>query len=211
MGFYEGCNSNSCPHRVSFFITMKRPFIKWQKFWLLTTLKELESVWYNRKILCECDCWNLKIAVLSELKRWKTKHCWCDRKCLHWMAKTRIYKIWKSMKQRCFLKSSPAYINYWWRWISIDPLWKNSFTEFYKDMWASYKEWLTIDRIDVNWNYSKENCRWATIEEQNRNKRTSIIPWWLKKFCREKWISYMQTYNRIKKEWPWFLQSFNQK
>jgi hypothetical protein len=37
-------------------------------------------------------------------------------------------------------------------------------------MWETYKEWLTIDRIDVNWNYNKQNCRWITNKEQQRNK-----------------------------------------
>ena len=48
---------------------------------------------------------------------------------------------------------------------------RNSFEEFYKDMWDTYIDWYSIDRIDNNWNYCKENCRRADIYTQARNTR----------------------------------------
>lgn len=80
------------------------------------------------------------------------------------------------MNDRCKYKSNASYKNYGWRWIVCE--WK-TFEEFKDDMYESYLEHVkkfwekqtTIDRIDANWNYCKDNCRWATYSEQNRNKR----------------------------------------
>lgn len=58
-------------------------------------------------------------------------------------------------------------------------------------MSGSYLEWLSIDRIENNGNYCKENCKWSTVTEQNNNKRNNIIlEWWitLTQWCREKWV-----------------------
>ena len=86
----------------------------------------------------------------------------------HWYSWTRIYKTWKSIKERCYSKNTKSYLNYWWRWIICE--WE-TFEDFFRDMWSSYRDDLEIDRIDVNWNYSKDNCRWVDIITQARDKR----------------------------------------
>jgi hypothetical protein len=93
----------------------------------------------------------------------------------HGMCKTRIYFIWKTMRQRCLNPNNRKYKNYGGRGIKICDAW-GEFLPFYE--WAianGYREDLTIDRINVNGNYCPQNCKWSTIKQQERNKTTSRI------------------------------------
>ena len=93
------------------------------------------------------------------------------------MAKTRFYKIWKGMVARCNRKQDHLYGG---RGITYCERWKE-FLNFKEDMYESYQKHVeefgerdtTLDRIDVNGNYHKENCRWATWDTQSKNKRGS--------------------------------------
>ena len=107
----------------------------------------------------------------------------------HWMSYTRIYSIWTNMKARCNNPNRNNYIRYWARWIKCE--W-NSFEEFYTDMWPTYQEWLTLDRRKNNLNYCKSNCKWSTVSEQNRNKRTNRIYQWkcIAQWCEDLWLNY---------------------
>lgn len=91
----------------------------------------------------------------------------------HLMSRTRPYVIWKAMKRRCYNKNDKAYKNYGGRNIKVCDRWMK-FENFWEDMKNGYSDLLTLDRINNNGNYKKNNCRWATYIEQGLNKRNNI-------------------------------------
>lgn len=86
---------------------------------------------------------------------------------------TKEYQAWRAMKKRCLLKTNRSFPQYGGRGISICKRWM-SFKLFLKDMGKAPKG-RSLDRINVNKGYSKKNCRWATLLQQNRNKTSSIF------------------------------------
>ena len=88
----------------------------------------------------------------------------------HDMSKTSEWNIWVNMKQRCDNPKQPRYIDYGGRGISVCDKWQTSFENFLEDM-GKRPEGMTLDRIDNDKGYYPENCRWATYQQQNLNKR----------------------------------------
>jgi hypothetical protein len=91
----------------------------------------------------------------------------------HGLGHTRQWFIWLHMKQRCTNPNDIGYKNYGGRGITIDPKWM-TFSGFWKDMESGYAPNLTLDRTDVNGNYTKSNCQWITKAAQARNKRDNV-------------------------------------
>lgn len=152
-------------------------------FGLLTVLtKEYRKDKSDTYAYCQCACGNKKWVRFRDLSRGHTKSCGCLAKSANGLSRTRIYRIWNSMKERCLNPNCGNYKYYGGRGIMIDALWLDNFLNFYNDMYDSYlahvKEFgeknTTIDRIDPNGNYCKENCRWATYKVQNNHLRPRI-------------------------------------
>lgn len=147
-----------------------------QKFNKLTVLefshnsKKRASIW-----LCLCECGNTKTIEYNSIVKGRIKSCGCLQKeamkklCTHGMHKTKFYSKWSSMKGRCNRESTVNYEIYGGRGISYCPEWED-FQKFYEDMYEGFSEGLELDRVDVNGNYCKENCRWVTHSENNFNK-----------------------------------------
>lgn len=79
------------------------------------------------------------------------------------------------MIQRCHNKNNKSYANYGGRGIEVCSEWRGNFQSFYD--WAlsvGYRKGLSLERVDNDKGYSPDNCKWATLYEQSRNKRTSL-------------------------------------
>ena len=87
----------------------------------------------------------------------------------HGMSETRQFEIWSGIKKRCDNKNSKAYPYYGGRGITYDPKWR-TFEGFWEDMKDTYSDDLELDRVDINGDYCKLNCRWVSGDENKKNK-----------------------------------------
>lgn len=142
----------------------------------LTTIAPAQ--WSKDKVLCRCECGSTKSVVAIDIKRGKTKSCGClqsestrKRSLTHGLSYHPLYTTWKNMMERCYVASDPAYPHYGGRGIYVVAEW-HSIETFIEDM-SPKPQGLSLDRIDNDGPYCKDNCRWATQTEQIRNRRTT--------------------------------------
>lgn len=93
---------------------------------------------------------------------------------IHGLSNTRLHSIWRKMKDRRINPNATNYSNYGSRGIKVCDAWNDDFMNFYE--WANengYENPLSIERINVNGNYEPLNCKWITMNEQSRNKRST--------------------------------------
>lgn len=144
----------------------------------------------------KCDCGNEKEILKSYVIKGTVKSCGCLAKrksaqrakktfTTHSQTKTETYVVWQNMKSRCSNPKSISYENYGSRGISVCDRWQE-FENFIEDMGLRPPN-RSLDRIDNDKGYFKENCRWVTVQQQSNNKRNNfLIEWCGKKLnCRE--------------------------
>ena len=123
---------------------------------------------------CKCECGTERVVAGRQLKRGKSESCGLcrvyTRTSLRW---SKGYQVWKSMWARCKQKNNKDYKYYGARGITICDHWLN-WRNFIEDM-GQPPAGLTLDRIDNDKGYFKENCRWATRSQQNANKRRKVL------------------------------------
>lgn len=155
-----------------------------QVFGRLTVTRRASSIKYKSSTaptwLCHCTCGGQIVTRGDRLKYGTTSSCGClysnsPLRLKHGeskgRSKTREYVTWQAIVQRCGNPNNHAYSYYGGRGISICDRWKSSYENFLDDMGRMPGEGYSIERVDVNGDYSPDNCKWATMKEQSRNKR----------------------------------------
>ena len=155
-----------------------------KRFGRLEVIRREKNENYRATWLCKCDCGNKKIISSTHLISGLTKSCGClgkenrtKSRAKHHKTNTKLYYVWKGMKQRCYNPNNKYYYNYGGRGITICDKWKDDFEEFYK--WSVKNGYVenalhkscTIDRINNDGNYEPSNCRWVDMKIQSNNRR----------------------------------------
>ena len=170
-------------------------------------------------IRCQCRCGTTKIVIKYHLTQTKnpTRSCGClqrqraaEAQRTHGMSRSRKtgkiapeYLLWTGMINRCENPNEPAYPRYGGRGIKVHPEWRVSFEAFYRDMGPRPAPRATLDRIDNDGDYAPGNVRWATYQEQARNRRsTKWIEWEgqqipLAELAEREGISYKKLWKRL--------------
>ena len=168
----------------------------------------------RQKLVCKCDCGNTVLIFPYQLDSSQSQiSCGCVKhrtpyNATHKLSKTKLYKVWETIRTKCRNPKSSNYRLYGGRGIDICDEWYNDFLAF-RD-WAlshGYQEGLTIDRINNNQGYSPDNCHWITNREQQLNKRNNVLISYqgktqtLVEWCDELGLKYKTIQNRIVKGW----------
>ncbi len=152
-------------------------------------LRVIEISHYGRnrcRVKCQCDCGKTRILPSSFLYYKQPKYAACNingckqgKLPKHGFARTGTrtteYIIWRGMIQRCYDKNAINFHTYGGQGITVCDEWRHDFPAFFRDMGSRPSKKHSIDRIDNKNGYFKDNCRWATSQEQSSNTRRNVF------------------------------------
>ncbi|MFI7073581.1 hypothetical protein [Micromonospora sediminicola] len=161
-----------------------------RRFGALTVREEAPPVARsgNLQVRADCDCGGSKVISILKLEQrlpgWD--HCGCQSKA-RWSAVGKsnrehghrrptpspTYRSWQAMRDRCYRPSTNGYASFGGRGIEVCDRWRDNFGAFLHDM-GERPEGMTLDRINVDGNYTPDNCRWATPSQQIANRRLGV-------------------------------------
>ncbi len=194
--------------------TMKENLIG-RKFGRLTPKLFVGTVKTHISWLCVCDCGVERTVPASSLLRGSSRSCGClrneksaERGFKHGLCKTRTYRKWIGMKNRCRPNAvGKSLENYVLRGIKVCDRWLHSFDNFLSDM-GECPDGYEIERENNDGNYEPANCKWATRSDNQKNRRCSINfehggkTQTLKEWAGEYGLRYVTLIYRIKTGWP---------
>lgn len=180
-GIVSGHTTSCGCYRVS--QLRKAIFIEYEVGEKINGIKFLGRTDINRANF-ECPkCFSIFNALIRSIKSGHTSTCGCTRSentrfrfTTHDKCRTKEYLAWQHMKNRCYNPNNKRYIHYGGRGIKVCGRWLNNFEYFLEDMGLKPTPKHSLDRFPNNdGDYEKSNCRWATVIQQNRNKRDNVI------------------------------------
>lgn len=137
------------------------------------------------KALYKCFCGNEFECIKRHIISGNTKSCGCyrkeklkERKITHGLTNHILFTYYTNMIYRCYNPNHISYKHYGGKGITVCKEWlnkENGLTNFINDMYPSFKKNHTLERIKSSKNYSKENCKWASWDEQSRNKENTNL------------------------------------
>ncbi len=211
---------NYHPNSTSFKSGQQTKQIAGKKFGRLRVLsfaglnKHRSSMWN-----CECDCGATGVYKGRNLTIGKTKSCGCwheevlrnpAKKHGHTSREKGVsseWNAWKAMKQRCQNPNNRNWKRYGGRGITVCERWQD-FVNFFQDMGKKPSPKLTIERVNNDGGYSKDNCIWASRSVQNRNtNRNKFVTFngksqTIKDWANEYGLVFNTLYFRILRGWP---------